>query len=762
MDLDNDDGQSMNEMCHATKVTETSKRHQHEVILSPQLVIDDLRSRLSKRNALLDTIRKAYHRDVIAIKEHLIDLASRDILPDNHDVHSFLCTVPSIDVRPTLSLFAPQECDLELHPCHSCGGQLEIIHRESSRMVQYKRAIELLQKQDKEMRCQVVDARVDVKHAEALRDEAIEHANAVRDILEDQILALKYEVADRNALEEELRRTKEEKRRLEDQIEVHRPLLEERKQLLVDIQDEKRERENMTQKFHAQVNASEALQSQNNTLVQELNKENNESQRLRQQLASSEEQYQNLRHAYASLESDLAKSKEATSEAESCLQKAEEAIYELEFDLEQEKEQSQSTISDLESKCADISKTVTELNERVRLKSEEAAEYRRRIDTTLEGAKRRGSILSVPKSGNAAFEKTDELIRDLDKYRLKNATLSSLLLSCIRSTYENCLVQENMLHENGSELQKNKKMLNAAPPTNEFARMILDSLDNAKESDTIEWALSLKNEMDQRHVLGNLQNRLQMGQFSLTKCFEKIHKSAATDMRKCQEKHKKQIDEKVNRIWELEKLLTETIKVNRRYEEKMRIIRNKYENAEEALDQSRGVLRKLRKDCQHNRDISTKLFDDFSKLRPVTERLLQELANKRLEIISLNTVIGEKQDDIDGRDEAIEHLEKLLENITHRYAENERLRIKVTHERAVQAVIATKEICCVADFLPTPLRTVTTNDDDSKSKASCDALLPGRIIQIKDDENWPVMKYPSRVNVKPPSSLNFRRAIDRL
>ena len=762
MNLDDNDGQSTNEMCHATTLPSKPKRPQHEFIPSPQLVIDDLRSRLSRRNALLDTIRKAYHRDVIAVKEHLIDLASRDILPNNHDAHSFLCTIPSIDIRPTLSLFAPQECDLELHPCNSCGGQLEIIHRESSRMVQYKRAIELLQEQDREMRCQVVDARVDAKHFEALRDEAIENANAVRDILQDQILALKYEVADRNALEEEIRRTKEEKRRLEEQIEVHRPLLKEREQLLVDIEDVRREREDMTQQFHAQVKDNEVLQSENNTLIQKLNEERNESQSLRQKLASSQEQCQNLRDAYSSLESDLAKSKEATSEAESCLQKAEEAIYELEFDLEQEKEQSESTISELESKCADLTKTVANLNDKVRQRTEEAAEYRRRIDTTLEGAKRRGSILSVPKSGDAAFEKTDELIRDLDKYRLKNATLSSLLLSCIRSTYENCLVQENMLRENRSELQKNKKLLSAAPPTNEFARMVLDSLNNALESDTIEWASSLKNEMDQRHVLGNLQNRLQMGQFSLTKCFDKIHKGAATDMRKCQDEHKKQIDEKVNRIWELEKLLTESIKVNRRYEEKMRIMRDKYENAEEFLDQTRGVLRKLRKDCKHDKDISAKLFCDFNELRSVTERLLRELAAAKSEIISLNTVIDEKQDDIDGRDEAIQHLEKLLENITHRYAENERLRIKVTHEMAIQAVVATKEMCCSADFLPTPLRTVTANDDDSKSKASCDALLPGRIIQIKDDENWPMMKYPSRVNVKPPSSLNFRRAIDRL
>jgi hypothetical protein len=630
----------------------------------------------------------------------------------------------------------------------------------------------LLQEQERELRCQVIDARVDVKDAEARRDGVIEDAKRERDVLLHQILQLKHQVDDGNALEKELKCTKEEKRRLEGLVEAHQPLLQEREKLLVDIEVIRKERDQMTRQFNAQVKVNESLQSQNNDLIQQLESQRQENQSLTQQLSSSREQCQNLQGTCSTLTSDLAKSKEATVEAESCLHKAEEAIYELEFDLEQEKEQSESAIKDLESKCADLSKSVAELEEKARTRAEEASTYRRRIDATLEGAKRRGSILFVPKSGDEAFAKTDELIRDLDNYRLKAATLSNLLLSCIRSAYENCLVQENTLRDNKSGLQQNKKMLSYSPPTNEKARMVLESLTDAQESDTIDWVSCLKHDMDQRHVLGNLQNRMQMGQFSINKCFEKIHKDAATDMRKCQEGHKKQIEEKTNRIWELERLLTESIKVNRRYEEKARIMRDKYETAEQILEETRGTLRKLRKDCLNNNDEISKLFVDFYKLRPATERLLQDLVSAREKITSLDATIDEKQGDIDARNEAIEQLEKLLENITHRYAENERLRIKVTHEVAIQAVVTTKDMCCVADFLPTPLRTVAVNEDDNKSKASCDALLPGRIIQIQDDENWPMTQYPSRINVKPPSSLKvnvrqtsnskYRRAIDQL
>ena len=750
-------------LCNATIPTVQPKCPQHELLQSPHLTIDDLRSRLFRRNQLLDTIRKAYHRDVIAVKEYLIDLADRGILPNSHDAHSFLSTVPSLDIRPALSLFAPQECELELHPCRTCGGQLEIIHRESSRIVQYKRAIELLQEREQRLHCQVVDARVDVKDAEARRDQVIENAKAERDVLLDQIRILKHEVADRNALEAELEVVKEEKRQLGRQIESQKPLLEERERLLVDIETVRLDRDDLTKQLHAQAKVNEVLRQQNDELLQKLDRQIQVNQSLSKQLSSCQDQCRSLQDECTTLTSDLSKSKEETAEAESCLHKAEEAIYELEFDHEQEKEQAESTINELESKCTDLAKTVKDLEEASKRKAEEAARYRKRIDVTLEGAKRRGSILSVPKSGDAAFAKTDELIRDLDTYRLKTATLSNLLLSCIRSTYENCLRQENILRDNGTELLTNKKTLNSAPPTNEKARMILDCLSNAQESDTIEWPSSLKNETDQRHVLGNLQNRLQMGQFSIDKCFEKLHKEASVDMRKCQDGHKKQLDEKTNRIWELEKLLTEAIKVNRWYEGKMRVMRDKYEDAEQILEETRGAMRKLKKDCYNNNDITIKLREDFSKLHPATERLLRALANARQRITLLNDVISEKQDDIDARDEAIQQLEKLLENITHRYAENERLRIKVTHDIAIQAVVVTKEICCVADFLPTPLRTVTANEDDAKSKTSCDALLPGRIIQIQDEENWPMVQYPSRINVKPPSrSLSFRRVIDRL
>ncbi|KAL3794930.1 hypothetical protein HJC23_004307 [Cyclotella cryptica] len=764
------------ETCHETIISINSKKcPQHELhelheltASSPDLIIDDLRSRLSRRNALLDAIRKAYHRDVIAIKEHLIDLANRGILPSSNNaehgdaLQSFLSSIPSLDLRPTLPLFAPQECELKLHPCRHCGGQLEIIHRESTRIVQYKQAIVLLQEKEKELRCRVIDARVEAKEEQARRVQVMEHAKQEREVLLDQILELKHQVADRDALSEELKRTRLEKQQLEDLVERQRPILEHHERLLVDNERVRQECDQVTSRFHHQVKESETLKLENLGLLQQLDLLQQENQSLHREESASNEQRQQLQDTCSSLALDLSKSKEATNEAKSCLHKAEEAMYELEFTLEREKERAETMIHDLESKCTSLTKSVTNLEEKAKENAEEAASYRRKIDATLEGARRRGSIAFVPISIEEAFAKTDELICEMETHRQKSMAVSNLLISCLRSTYDNCLTQENMLRENKCVLLKNSPIFkNSRMATNEKAQMILESLNNARESDTIEWTSLLDDETDQRHILGNLQNRLQMGQFSLNKCFTKIHKDAQIEMRRCREGHKTEIDEKTSRIWELEKLLTNAVGVNRRYEEKMTTIRNKHENAEQILEVVRGTMRNLRKDCQNNKDMTTKLHDDFFRLRTVTERLLQELRMTKETIQILHVTINEKQEDIDARDEAMQQLEKFLENITHRYAENERLRIKVTLDAAVQAVSSTKDISCVADFLPTPLRTVA-GEDDNKSKSSSDALLPGRIIQIQNDENWPLGKYPSMVNIGPPSALGYRKIIDRL
>ena len=117
--------------------------------IDESLEINQLRGSLDRRNQLLDVIRKAYHRDVLCVKECLLEHERR--------VNPFqgfpsLDSVPSIDLRETFRLFAPEGCELRLRPCWTCGGQVEVIHRESARIVDFKRSIQILEERDAKLR----------------------------------------------------------------------------------------------------------------------------------------------------------------------------------------------------------------------------------------------------------------------------------------------------------------------------------------------------------------------------------------------------------------------------------------------------------------------------------------------------------------------------------------------------------------------------------------------------------------------------------
>jgi chromosome segregation ATPase len=730
--------------------------------LDLELEVNDLRGRLDRRNALLDVIRKAYHRDVIVVKECILDAKRRD---SNPNANELLTTIPSIDLRDEgFRLFAPQECELRIRPCYTCGGQLEVIHRESSRIVNFKHAIHLLEEMEHDLRVEMIDVKVQARQDRSRLVDTMQKTRDERNVLMEQISSLKYHIADQNSLDKEVKQLKEDKARLETQLEQQAPILLDHERLVVEIEEAMQNREQWKEKYHQQVRASELLQEERNALLQRLEETNATNDEFQQKLHASREQFKQLHDACSTMTLDLTKSRDETKEAEMCLHKAEQAIDELEAESEQERKRTEEIVTDMKSKCNDLSKRVSDLDETARMKSQEAEGYLRKIEATLEGARRRGLIVSVPRSSDAAFAKTDELIRETENLRHKAAALSSLLLSCIRATYENCLVQEKTLRDNGSELHKNaQKLKTSTEPTNEKARLVLASLGDGSGSDSVEWTSMLAHENDQRHVLGNLQNRLQIGQFSLNKCFDKTHKEHTVLMRKCHDEHRKQIEEKVSRIWELEKLLTDSISLNRQYEGKMARTREKQEVIDQMLEETRRIVRKARKECTVNNDITSQLKEDYFKLRLATLRLLEELRVHKEMVHTLDETLVERQEDINARDNAMGELEKLLERITHKYAENERLRVKVTHEVATQVMPEVEEKASHADFLPTPLRTVQSTpipDDDVKSS---DALLPGRIIHIKDENDWPLAakSYPSIINIGTKAGFGYR-AIDML
>lgn len=50
--------------------------------------------------------------------------------------------LPSLDMRPVLALFSPEDAFLRMDPCGTCGGRLEIVTRETKRVARLTSKIE--------------------------------------------------------------------------------------------------------------------------------------------------------------------------------------------------------------------------------------------------------------------------------------------------------------------------------------------------------------------------------------------------------------------------------------------------------------------------------------------------------------------------------------------------------------------------------------------------------------------------------------------
>ena len=193
---------------------------------------------------------------------------------------------------------------------------------------------------------------------------------------------------------------------------------------------------------------------------------------------------------------------------------------------------------------------------------------------------------------------------------------------------------------------------------------------------------------------------------------------------------------------------SESLRLNRLYEDKMTKMRAKCESVESEIELIRGLLRKLRREARDNNDTIAALKADHTTLRTLANRLLSDWGSSKKRILGQDSELAERRQDIENRDAAISQLETLLQTITQRYAENERARIKVTHEVSVQAVAEVAERSSHADFLPTPLRCEGAVDAAENRENKRHALLPGRIFSI--DKTWR------------PTSINYRRVIDKL
>ena len=673
----------------------------------------DLRRKLVRRNELLDVIRRAYHRDVISIKEYLLDAEQKGL--SSIDTNA-LASLPSIDLRGFL-LFAPQECELNAIPCNECGGQLEIIHRESNRIVQYKNAIQQLEENEIDLRLELLNVKAQAKNDRDRLTNVVQRSNDAHSNFRNQIDELKSQLSASNA---EIDRLTAEKASLEQKLDEQQPILLDHGRVVLELQKEKEESRHWKEENRKQEELYGKLQLENQSLLHQscLMKNTNEQLQLNAQKSMNMLQFE--KDSCSSLRKELAESQGREHEAVERLA----ATEELNTTLAQDRDSLSRKICDLENDCKRLRVLTNDLELMLRDKETENVSFR----TWIEG------VVGGDMEPTDAFATIDKLIVDYETLRQEQKKLSNLLASSIRQVYESCLLQERILIANGSELYRNQQVHPIAEISNESAQRVMRHLENADNSDVIKWRAVVENESDRNHVVSNLHNRLQIGQYSIEKTFEEERNRHERTLQKYQHKNEKAAEQTKKALEELTMRLTEAQNVKRRHEGKLVKLHQKYVcGIKPMLSSSQDLLLNIRKDAAEHH----KLREDFMKLRTVTGNLVSLLQASRDQIRALNETIQERDDDILAREKVIETFEEMLQTITQRYADNERRRMKVTKEQSVQAVRHVVDVSTHADFLEMEKQSPQQEKENQR-----EALLPGRIFQI--------------------SQLSFRKAIDKL
>mmetsp|Transcript_6306 Transcript_6306/g.9515 ORF Transcript_6306/g.9515 Transcript_6306/m.9515 type:complete len:667 (+) Transcript_6306:146-2146(+) len=98
--------------------------------------VDVYLDRLNRRGKVIQEIRNAYLRDVVALKQAIEDFFPAD--KRGIFIDQWTKNIPSIDLSEHLMLASPNETSLNVIPCNSCGGSVEIVHHDSAKLHQFQ------------------------------------------------------------------------------------------------------------------------------------------------------------------------------------------------------------------------------------------------------------------------------------------------------------------------------------------------------------------------------------------------------------------------------------------------------------------------------------------------------------------------------------------------------------------------------------------------------------------------------------------------
>ena len=702
--------------------------------------VHHLRHRLERRNAVLDAVRKAYHADIVVVREHLHRCFGGKDSP-------LPSSLPSLDLRPALELFAPKECELRIRPCFACGGYLEIVHRDSERIERLKRACRQFQEVEQHLRLELVETERRA-HLDRLQLETLQaRADEDRDIFISKVNKLKkwiigYDDTRRECmqmrdamarLESEnaeyrtslaiLGETQAELTRTSEALEDHRVLLERTQSTATELRESEhfyRESEEAWKAdCHALSSAVWLLEGDLDSSRERGKRLSSDLSECRLRLHITNEKLGNALDRIDCLDSTLDTTQKDHLRVLSNLievQKKMEATIEC---RERESQAKTEIIDAFIGGVGDSTRELHDINHR-----REVCRYRQSSSENEPGetstAPNPQNSESEPKVATKALHQLNEEIALL---RSKLSSLTSFTSGYAGCIFDQCVSQENLLKSEGYTLEGSSRcipvhVVDTAQNEDESAvavAAIRRRLDNSSGSMTcndnadIDWNTILGSEDDRRQILTHLGNRMQMGLHSLEKAFEHRGRKHKAEMKQICRDHDRRLGSfSTYHEQEMSKLQTELDKVTSEYQQ-AEADRRRLEKSNEDL--SSQLESSQSKSCKQERQL-TQSEGSVSNLEDRLAQSVEKNMSQHAAMAKQENTITRQRADLDEKDEQIrnrnliiDQLERLLEKTTQNFAavvEKERLRLETNRSVAIQAQPGTSCASVAADLYISP------------------------------------------------------------
>lgn len=128
-----------------------------------------LRHSVYKRSMVIELIKSAYLRDVVAMKNVMFNKLPVEV--SDELIKEWKTSMPSVDLRQPLELHGPKSSHLTMKPCKKCGGVLDVEYHDSSKSERIERKLKKAYEMNEELRLSVAKQQHQSSRDEILRDQ---------------------------------------------------------------------------------------------------------------------------------------------------------------------------------------------------------------------------------------------------------------------------------------------------------------------------------------------------------------------------------------------------------------------------------------------------------------------------------------------------------------------------------------------------------------------------------------------------------------